>query len=61
MNTKVAHLTPHAWVYDAFAKIQRHGSGLADILPQLGVLAAMAAGLLVLGTWALRRSMVRAL
>lgn len=57
----VAHLTPHAWAYDAFAKIQRHGAGLADILPQLGVLAAMATGLLVLGTWALRRSMVRAL
>lgn len=57
----VAHITPHAWAYDAFAQIQRHDAGLVDILPELAVLAAMAAGLLVLGAWALRRSMVRAL
>lgn len=57
----IAHLTPHAWAYDAFAKIQRHDAGLVDILPQLGVLAAMAAVLLVAGTWTLRRSMARAL
>lgn len=56
----IAHLTPHAWAYDAFAKIQRHDATLVDILPQLGVLAAMAAALLVLGTWALRRSLARA-
>ncbi|CAN5333284.1 hypothetical protein BH11ACT1_BH11ACT1_27510 [soil metagenome] len=57
----IAHITPHAWAYDAFAKIQRHHAGLVDILPQLGVLAAMAAVLLVVGTWTLRRSMARAL
>lgn len=57
----IAHITPHAWAYDAFAKIQRHGASLVDILPQLGVLAAMAAVLLVAGTWTLRRSMARAL
>jgi ABC-2 type transport system permease protein len=57
----VAHVTPHAWAYEAFAEIQRHDAGLADVLPQLGVLAAMAAALLVLGTRALRRSMTRAL
>jgi ABC-2 type transport system permease protein len=57
----VAHITPHAWAYDAFALIQRHDAGLADILPQLGVLVAMAAALLALGTWTLRRSMARAL
>jgi ABC-2 type transport system permease protein len=57
----IAHITPHAWAYDAFAKIQRHDAGLVDILPQLGVLAAMAAVLLVAGTWTLRRSMARAL
>lgn len=55
----VAHLTPHAWAYEAFGEIQRHEAGLGDILAQLGVLAAMAAGLLALGTWALRRSMAR--
>ncbi|HEX5333612.1 MAG TPA: ABC transporter permease [Cellulomonas sp.] len=57
----IAHLTPHAWAYDAFAKIQRHHADLVDILPQLGVLAAMAAVLLVVGTWTLRRSVARAI
>ncbi|QTE30993.1 ABC transporter permease [Pengzhenrongella sicca] len=57
----VAHITPHAWAYDAFAEIQRRDGTLVDILPQLGVLAAMAAVLLALGTWSLRRSMARAL
>ena len=57
----IAHITPHAWAYDAFAKIQRHDASLVDILPQLGVLAAMAAVLLVAGAWTLRRSMARAL
>ncbi len=57
----VAHATPHAWAYEAFAELQRRGGGLVDVLPQLGVLAAMAAALLVLGSWALRRSLARAL
>jgi ABC-2 type transport system permease protein len=57
----VAHVTPHAWAYEAFGEIQRHDAGLGDIVPQLAVLAAMAAALLALGTWALRRSMARAL
>ena len=42
----VAHLTPHAWAYDAFAEIQRRGGTLVDVLPQLGVLAGMAVVLL---------------
>ncbi|MCK0111721.1 ABC transporter permease [Ornithinimicrobium sp. F0845] len=58
---RVAHITPHAWGYDAFAEIQRHGGTLADILPQLAVLVAMAAVALLLGTWLLRRSMARSL
>ncbi|RYV49783.1 ABC transporter permease [Pengzhenrongella frigida] len=57
----IAHVTPHAWAYDAFAQIQRHDGTLVDILPALGVLVAMAAVLLALGTWSLRRSMSRAL
>ena len=57
----VSRATPHRWAYDAFAEIQRHDGGLVDILPQLGVLAAMAAGLLVLGALLLRRSLSRAL
>jgi ABC-2 type transport system permease protein len=57
----VAHLTPHAWAYEALGEVQRHDAGLADITTQLAVLAAMAGALLALGTWALRRSMTRAL
>ncbi len=54
-----AHVTPHAWGYDAFAALVRHDAGIVDIAPQLGVLAAFAAVLLTAGTLALRRSMVR--
>ncbi len=57
----VAHITPHAWAYDAFAEIQRHDGHIRDVLPQLGVLSAMAVALLALGTWSLRRSLDRAL
>jgi ABC-2 type transport system permease protein len=57
----VSRLTPHHWAYDAFAEIQRHGGSLADILPQLGVLAAMALTLLLLGSYLLQRSLTRAL
>ncbi|MGC0142088.1 ABC transporter permease [Pseudactinotalea sp. Z1732] len=57
----VAHATPHAWGYEAFAELQRHGGGVADIAPQLGVLAAMAAVLIALGAVALRRAVSRAM
>lgn len=57
----VSRITPHRWAYDAFADIQRHGGTLADILPQLGVLAAMALALLALGSFLLQRSLNRAL
>ena len=57
----VSRLTPHRWAYDAFADIQRHDGTLADILPQLGVLAAMALALLALGSFLLQRSLSRAL
>lgn len=57
----VSKVTPHAWGYEAFAEIQRHGGTLADIAPSLAVLAGMAAVLLALGAWTLRRSLARAL
>lgn len=57
----VSLATPHAWAYEAFAEIQRHDGTLVDVLPQLGVLAGMAAVLLALGSWALRRSTARAM
>ncbi|HET7398163.1 MAG TPA: ABC transporter permease [Intrasporangium sp.] len=57
----VAHFTPHWWATDAFAQIQRHDGTLLDILPSVGVLLGMAAVLLTAGTWALRRSLARAM
>ena len=35
--------------------------GLVEVLPELGVLAAMAALLVALGSWSLRRSLARAM
>lgn len=58
---RVADLTPHAWAYDAFAEIQRRGGTLVDVLPNLGVLAAMAVLLASLGAWSLRRSLAKAM
>jgi ABC-2 type transport system permease protein len=55
---RIAHLTPHAWGNDAFAKLVGDGAGLTAILPQLGVLAGFAAVLLALATWRLRRVLV---
>ena len=51
---QIAHVTPHAWAIDAFAKLVQDGGGLLDILPELGVLAAYAAVLLLLASWRLR-------
>ena len=57
----VAHITPHAWAYDAFAEIQRRSGGVGDVLTELAVLVAMAIAVLVAGSVALRRSLSRAL
>ncbi|GEN79528.1 ABC transporter permease [Actinotalea fermentans] len=57
----VAHLTPHAWAGQALAEVQRHGAGLVEILPELGVLLGYAAVLLLVGAWVLRRSLARAI
>ena len=57
----VSFATPHRWAYEAFATIQRQEGTLGDILPQLGVLAGMAALLLLVGAGLLRRSLGRAL
>ncbi len=55
---QIAHLTPHAWANDAFAKLIGHHASIGSIAPQLGVLAAYAAVLLALATWRLRRVLV---
>ena len=57
----ISFATPHRWAYEALATIQRHEGTLGDVLPELGVLAGMAAALLALGAWLLRRSLGRAL
>ena len=50
----IAHFTPHAWGNDAFADLVRRNGSVADILPELGILAAFAAVLLGLASWRLR-------
>jgi len=56
----IAHITPHAWANDAFAKLIGDGASIGAIAPQLGVLAAYAVALLALATWRLRRVLVAA-
>ena len=57
MMRTLAHLTPHAWGYEGFARLVRHGATVTEILPQLGILAIYAAVLLSLGVWRLRRAL----
>jgi len=55
----ISRFTPHSWANEAFAQLVRHDGTVLSILPELGVLAAMA---LVLGTvsvWRLRRVLTR--
>jgi ABC-2 type transport system permease protein len=49
------HLTPHAWAMDAWIKLIFEGEGITTIAGNLAVLAAIAAALLALATWRLRR------
>jgi ABC-2 type transport system permease protein len=56
---RVAHLTPHAWALDGFAELVRNGGTVVDILPELAILTAYAAVLLVLAAWRLRISLTR--
>jgi ABC-2 type transport system permease protein len=55
---RIAHLTPHAWALDGFAKIRDQG-GVLDIGPELGVLALYALILLLIASWRLRRVITR--
>jgi ABC-2 type transport system permease protein len=54
----IAHLTPHAWANDAFAKLVADGASVTGLGRQLAILAGYAAVLLLLATWRLRRVMV---
>lgn len=55
----VAHITPHAWANEAFAELVRRDGTIVDILPQLGVLALFAVGLIALASWRLRAAIMR--
>ena len=55
----VAHFTPHAWAADGFAALVRHDGTVLDIAGELGVLFAYAVALFTLGSWALRRRILR--
>jgi len=58
---RIAHITPHAWAYEAFAAIQRRGAAISDIWLNVTVLIGMALVLVALGAWALRRAVARPL
>ncbi len=51
----IAHIMPHAWGNDAFATLLQDGGGIADIGTELGILAAYAAGLLLISSYIFRR------
>ena len=56
---QVARGTPHAWALDGFAVLVRQNGSVTDILPQLGVLAAFAAGALLVAAWRFRTVITR--
>lgn len=55
----VAQFTPQAWAVSGLSEVIRHNGNLADVLPQLGVLLAIAAVLTSLAAYRLRRVAAR--
>jgi ABC-2 type transport system permease protein len=51
----VAHVTPHAWALEAFDAVLREGAGVTDVWPELAVLTAYGAVLLLVGAAVFRR------
>ncbi len=51
---RIGHLTPVAWVMDAFRDLLFYGGGLTAILPELGVLLAVTVLLFGVGIWRFR-------
>ena len=51
----IAYLTPQAWAIQGLRTVGLHEGSVADILPELAVLALFALGLIALGTWRFRR------
>ena len=52
----LSHATPHAWAMDAFHRLLLDGGGLAEVLPEVGVLLGFAAVLLTLAVFRFRRA-----
>jgi ABC-2 type transport system permease protein len=52
------HLFPHAWAIDGFIDLIAEDAGLAGIVPQLAVLAGLAAVLLALAIRRLGRALL---
>jgi ABC-2 type transport system permease protein len=55
----VGHLMPQSWAMDAWTAIVNEGAGVDDVALELAVLSGYAAAFLVVGTWALRRTLTR--
>jgi ABC-2 type transport system permease protein len=55
----IAHLTPHAWAIQGLREVTLRGGTVADVVTELGALAAYALALLAIGTWGLRRTLAR--
>ena len=53
----IAHITPHAWANDAFAKLLKQGGNLVTVLPQVGVLLAFAAVVTTIAVWRLQHAL----
>ena len=51
---RIGHLTPVAWVMDAFRDLLFYGGGLSAILPELAVLLGAAVLLFGVGIWRFR-------
>jgi len=54
------HLTPQAWAMDAFGRLVTDHGSVFQVLPQLGVLAGFAVGLVALAAWRVRVAVVGA-
>ena len=50
----IGHIAPQAWAMDAFVRLVFGHSGIVGILPDVGVLALFALGLVALATYRLR-------
>lgn len=53
---RVSQFTPHYWALRGFRDLLFANGGLSDVMDEVGVLAAIAAGLLVLASLAYRRA-----